>query len=113
MEVVRIKLDFAGAFVVDSVGRSGGLALIWKDEGEVEIQNYSRRHINAVVREEGLLPWKLTGFHSHPEWAKRHEAWALLTYLKQYNLEPWLVIRDFNEILEQSEKEDGALRRDA
>ena len=44
MEVVRIKLGFAKAFVVDSVGRSGGLALIWKDEGEVEIQNYSRRH---------------------------------------------------------------------
>jgi hypothetical protein len=113
VEVVRIKLGFAGAFVVDSVGRSGGLALLWKDAEEVEIQNYSRRHINAVIREEGLPPWKLTGFYGHPEWAKRHEAWALLAHLKHYNPEPWLAIGDFNEILEQSEKEGGALRSDA
>jgi hypothetical protein len=113
MEVVRIKLGFAGAFIVDSVGRSGGLALLWKDDKEVEIQNFSRRHINAVVKEDGLLPWKLTGFYGHPDWAKRHEAWALLSHLKQYNPMPWLVIGDFNEILEQSEKEGGVLRREA
>jgi hypothetical protein len=57
-----------------------------------------------VFREEGLPPWKLTGFYDHPEWAKRHEAWALLSHLKLYNPEPWLVIGNFNEILEQSEK---------
>ena len=67
MEVVRIKLGFVGAFAVDPVGRSGGLVLFWKDEKEVEIQNYSRRHINAVVREEGLPLWKLTGFYGHPK----------------------------------------------
>jgi exonuclease III len=37
VEVVRVKLGFAGAFIVDHVGRSGGLALPWKEEGELEI----------------------------------------------------------------------------
>jgi hypothetical protein len=79
----------------------------------VEIQNSSRRHINVVVREEGLPPWKLTCFYGHPKWTKRHKAWALLTYLKQYNPKAWLVIGNFNEILEQSEKDGRLLRRDA
>jgi exonuclease III len=37
VEVVRVKLGFAGAFTVDHVGRNGGLALLWKEEGELEI----------------------------------------------------------------------------
>jgi exonuclease III len=113
VEMVRIKLGFTGAFTVDPVGRSGGLTLLWKEEKEVEIQNFSRRHINAIITEEGVQSWKLTGFYGHPEWAKRHEAWDLLFHLKSYIPDPWLVIGDFNEILEQSEKEGGAQRREA
>ncbi len=35
--------------MVDCIGRSGGLALLWKSDAHVHIQNYSRRHINAVI----------------------------------------------------------------
>jgi hypothetical protein len=37
-------------FVVDCVGRSGGLLILWKEEAFVTIQNYSRRHINVVIK---------------------------------------------------------------
>jgi hypothetical protein len=40
MERIRVKLGFVGMFVVDSVGRSGMLALFWKETDELEIQNY-------------------------------------------------------------------------
>jgi hypothetical protein len=40
---------------VDSVGRSGGLALFWKEEFCVTIQNYSRRHINAIIKNPELV----------------------------------------------------------
>jgi hypothetical protein len=36
-------------FVVDSVRCSGGLILLWREAMGVEIQNYSRRQINAVI----------------------------------------------------------------
>ena len=49
MEWVRIKLGFKHMFVVDSVGKSGGLALFFMTESGVEIQNYSHRHINTKV----------------------------------------------------------------
>ena len=49
MEVILGQLGYAGLFVVDPVGKSGGLALLWREVEEIEIQNYSRRHINAIV----------------------------------------------------------------
>ena len=39
--------------MVDYVGRSEGLTLFWNDGFEVEIQNYSKRHINAVIKKWG------------------------------------------------------------
>jgi hypothetical protein len=107
VEMVWVKLGFAGAFTIDPVGRSGGLALLWKEDREVEIQNFSRQHINAVITEEGVQPWKLTGFYGHPKWAKRHKEWELLPHLKSHTPAPWLVIGDFNKILVQLEKKGG------
>jgi hypothetical protein len=49
MESVKNKTGYNGMFVVDCIGRSGRLALLWRDDIDVEIHNYSRRHINAKV----------------------------------------------------------------
>jgi hypothetical protein len=50
MELVRCKLSFSNMIVVDSVGKSGGLALLWNETAGVEVRNFSYRHINAIVR---------------------------------------------------------------
>jgi hypothetical protein len=42
MTYIRQKICFKNMFVVDLVGQSGGLALLWSDEVSFEIQNYSR-----------------------------------------------------------------------
>jgi hypothetical protein len=42
MERIRYSLGFNNLFVVDSVGKSGGLALLWNEDAGLEIQNYSR-----------------------------------------------------------------------
>jgi hypothetical protein len=113
MEWIRVKLGFVGMFVVEPVGRSGGLALLWKEENELEIQNYSRRHINAMVtRAEEGTSWKLTGFYGNPNSALRNESWALLRHLKIFSLQPWLCVGDFNEITHQEEKIGDARRRE-
>lgn len=113
MEELWVKLGFAGLFVVEPVGRSGGLALLWKADEELKIHNYSRRHINAIVKHsDSAISWKLTGFYGHSDWTKRHESWALMRHLKNFNLEPWLCLGDFNEIITQYEKSRAALRKE-
>ena len=53
-------------FMVESVGRSGGLALLWSDEISLEIQNYSCRHTNAKITSSvNVLEWKFKGFYGH------------------------------------------------
>jgi hypothetical protein len=37
MEMVRTKIGFDNLFIVESVGKSGGLALLWEDGCEVEV----------------------------------------------------------------------------
>jgi exonuclease III len=105
LEYIRVRMGFDSAFVVDSVGRSGGLVLLWKGDIFVEIQNYSRRHINAIVRIcENGPQWKFTGFYGHPDATKRRESWCLLEFLMSFQPVPWLCMGDFNEIIQESEK---------
>jgi hypothetical protein len=63
MEFIRCILDFPGLFVVNPVGRSGGLALLWKEGPDLEIYNYSWSHIHAMIKDaEGNSFWQFTGF---------------------------------------------------
>jgi exonuclease III len=111
IEFLRIKLGFDQMFVVNCVGRSGGLALLWNDDFQLTIQNFSHRHINAVIkRQNDGIEWKFSGFYGHPETAKRKEAWALLRHIALLSPTPWLCIGDFNEILHANEKWGGASR---
>jgi hypothetical protein len=105
LERIRIKAGFGSVFGVDCVGRSMGLALFWFEDFSVEIQNFSRRHINAEVRTISTGPsWKLTGFYGNPEAWKRHESWSLLRHISTLNPLQWLCVGDFNEIVEDAEK---------
>jgi hypothetical protein len=110
MARIKQKMGFNNMLTVDCVGRSGGLALLWKDEMGIEIINYSRRHIHAKVNQANLVPWFFTGFYGHPEAQKRCEAWDLLRFLKTKVDGPWLCAGDFNEILVASEKVGGRQR---
>jgi hypothetical protein len=68
MEVLRIRMEFEGTFIVDVIGRSGGLVLFWKERNVVEIQNYTRMHISAVVHPlDNSKSWRLTGFYGNPD----------------------------------------------
>jgi ribonuclease HI len=110
MENIRHKLGFPSMFVVDCVGRSGGLGLLWSEEVVVDIQNYSHRHINSIVHGCDNVEWKFTGFYGQPEAPRRHEAWALLKHLALFEPRPWMCMGDFNEIVNGTEKWGGKVR---
>jgi exonuclease III len=95
LDFLKNKLGMENLFGVDSVGKGGGLCLLWRNGVEVNIQNYSRHHINAIVKSEVRgLEWKLTCFYGSPEVAKWRESWALLRHLSHINPTPWLCVGD-------------------
>lgn len=101
-------------FTVGPVGRRGGLALFWQDTGEVTIQNFSLRHINAMVTLRGsVYLWKFTGFYGNSNCALRGALWSLLSHLSQLAPDDWLCLGDFNEIAYQTEKVGGRIRNEA
>ena len=105
MEKVRANVGFQYVFTVPCKGRSGGLALLWKDSIKVRVQTYSQHHIDVHVHMDTHSWWRLIGFYSHLEQHKRHETWKLLNHLGSRNQIPWLCLGDFNEILSQEEKQ--------
>ena len=91
--------------MVESVGKSGGLALFWEDGCEVKVQNFSRRHINVVVHSRNMnIDWKFTGFFDHPDATKCYESCNLIKNLERLTLHPWVCIGDFNEVMAESKK---------
>lgn len=64
---IKTKLGLCGLFTVNSVGRSGGLALLSKENIEVTVAEFSKNHIDAtVVIADVAPPWRFTGFYGHP-----------------------------------------------
>jgi hypothetical protein len=97
--------------VVDSRGKSGGLMLLWNSSCGVEIHNFSRRNINALIQRFPNEPvWKFTGFYGNPEVGRRGESWALLRHLATLSPIPWLCLGDLYEITTMGEKSSKATR---
>jgi hypothetical protein len=84
---MKFKLGFDNMFTVDCKGLSGGLILLWNFDMDLEIQNFSQQHVNAVINSPELgFSWKFTSFYGNPDPTKREESWSLLRILAGLNL---------------------------
>ncbi|KAK1372151.1 Endonuclease/exonuclease/phosphatase family protein [Heracleum sosnowskyi] len=95
--------------VVDPQGRSGGLALLWREEEQGTLLSSSQHHIDIEVKVEGMAPWRLTGLYGEPDRAQRRKTWDLLRHLARDSNLPWCVIGDLNNVCSQLDKKGGAL----
>ena len=78
---MKNKIQFDGLFMVDSVRRGGGLALMWKEKDWVSLISFSRNHIDVRVNILEMASWILTGFYGYPECNRRKDSWNLLKSL--------------------------------
>ena len=109
--MVHDKCRFKHGFFVSSNGSSGELAMLWKEEVQLNVQMFSMSHINAWVDGGSKVGWwYLFGFYGNPKIVRRPESWAKLKHLRTTSSLPWLVIGDFNELMGMSEKEGGSNR---
>ncbi|KAK1375097.1 hypothetical protein POM88_031290 [Heracleum sosnowskyi] len=108
LEWLRRKLGFEGLFTVDPQGRSGGLALLWKEAEHVNLLGFSQNHIDVTIPISRLVSWQLTGCYREPDRAQRRKTWDLLRHLSRDSNVPWCVIGDLNNVSSQDDKRGGA-----
>ena len=89
----------------------GGLALLWKKEIEIEIISSCQNFIDTLIRAEGKTFYG-TFLYGEPDISKRKLIWSQLIDLGKTRVEPWFITRDFNDIIESSEKQGGLERPD-
>ncbi|KAL0403885.1 UNVERIFIED_CONTAM: putative mitochondrial protein [Sesamum radiatum] len=110
IESLKRQFDMNG-FGVPSIGKSGGLAVLWVKSTNIQLQNYSQNHIDLTVElEEGQPGWRFTGIYGEPDVNRRVITWQLLSRLRALSCRAWLCAGDFNEILDNSEKLGGPPR---
>ncbi|GAU32459.1 hypothetical protein TSUD_144680 [Trifolium subterraneum] len=102
---VRTHQHFLSAGpAIDVEGRSGGLAVFWKDSSKCRVLNYTRNFINMLVEDEQWDEWRLTCYYGNPERSRRRAAWDLLQVLGDMSSIPWCIIGYFNDLLSQADK---------
>lgn len=101
--------DFTNHFTVPPAGLSGGLALSWKDNVKIEILYSSPNVIDTCI-----VFNKKTFFVSYvygaPNREDRPQFWKLMSDLGAQRTYARLITGDFNDLLDNDEKEGGPLR---
>ncbi|CAA7045733.1 unnamed protein product [Microthlaspi erraticum] len=90
----------------------GGLALLWKKEIELKVLSQCDNFIDTEVHFQGKL-FMATFVYGEPEKANRKEMWNTLMAKTEGRELPWFLTRDFNEILDNSEKVGGPARAES
>lgn len=76
---MKRRLGFEGCLTINSIERKGGLALLWRYDSEIVIENYSHRHISARVEDpKNNTTWLFIGLYGELETCKRRITWDML-----------------------------------
>jgi hypothetical protein len=98
-ERLRLKTMMNGALFAPSDGRSGGLALLWKNSVTIDLKMIHNNYIDVIVNGGTEEEWRLTGIYGEAAWSEKYKTWERLRELHgQFDMR-WLVIGDWNEIL--------------
>lgn len=74
------SMVFMNSFVVDRVGRSGGLAVGWKENIDCTILSYSHNYIDVIFNERNVAAWWLSCFYGYLEHERRRACWEFIRY---------------------------------
>jgi hypothetical protein len=97
---LRWRLGLKNCITFDSDGRSGGLALFWRESVEVNLIEKNFRYIDVSTRVSTEDPWfRVTFVYGEPRTENRHVMWEALRCLRSQSALPWLVVGDFNEAM--------------
>ncbi|KAI9117610.1 hypothetical protein K1719_011776 [Acacia pycnantha] len=102
------KLGFDDYSFVPSVGRSGGMIVLWKKSiVSVSILQKEQQLIHLRCTITGHQPFLLSAIYAIPLDSRKQALWNNLKDIAVTS-EPWVVIGDFNDIALTTERTGGA-----
>ncbi|XP_025702516.1 uncharacterized protein [Arachis hypogaea] len=102
------KSGFDFYHIEEAVGFSGGIWVMWKDPNIViSILKSKTQYVHMNVKKDFDEDWFLTAVYASPREVNRRELWNDIKMIKNGIRGPWLVVGDFNEIADPSEKKGG------
>ena len=84
LERVGRWIQFTNLFFVPRINSSGGLALYWKSDLDVDVQSFSNHHIDAFINHGVDDAWRFTSFYGDPDTANQENSWSLLRDLSRH-----------------------------
>ncbi|OMP00911.1 reverse transcriptase [Corchorus capsularis] len=95
--------------IADPIGFSGGLWICWEAQHvSLEILYTSTQVIHAIVRVPGETEWLLSAVYASPLLTVRKKLWDQMEEFALVVRLPWMMLGDFNDISNSSEKFGGA-----
>lgn len=111
-EFVLMELEFLDQYehflVLPERPTSGGLALFWKKDLNLKVLSANKNVITEVIH-KGIFFYG-SFIYGEPDVAKRCTIWNKLLPISANRDQPWFLTGDFNEIIDNSEKDGGPLR---
>ncbi|KAJ1686323.1 hypothetical protein LUZ63_017713 [Rhynchospora breviuscula] len=105
------RLSLRNSEVIPSVGKSGGIWLLWDDDVVVEVLERSFFFFFAKVQMYASEdPWLLGAVYAHPNPVVQGYIWDRIIYYSNCHNLPLCTIGDFNCILGLDEKKGGSTR---
>ena len=73
------KVGLLNGIIFPSQGRSGGIAMLWEIDLDLELKSYTRHHIDAVMTNPTFgFKWRVIGFYGNLDTNQRKESWEFL-----------------------------------
>ncbi|XP_028799172.1 uncharacterized protein LOC114754555 [Neltuma alba] len=103
------SLGFDGIGVSPSNGRSGGLVIAWKSaQIQISIIEQDRQFFHVLCEIPDRQTFMMTVVYVSPNIESRTQIWEKLKIISSSSSLPWIVMGDFNDILEATDRTGGA-----
>lgn len=104
-------LEYNRVYTIDPIGRSGELALFWKNSVDLEFLFADKNMLDIKV-EFGSVRRFVSCIYGDSAGKIRHLLWERLYRIGVNRKEAWSMFGDFNDIIHSGEKIGGPSRND-
>ena len=65
--LLQDKMKFKHKFMAPRRNKVGGLVIFWKEDFDLNIETFSKNHIDTTVNKNKDDEWRFTGFYREPD----------------------------------------------